>query len=108
MNPDRKFLKSLGSQKGSPVLTLYAMDANVNQNLAYATALLNALEQSDVDTTHIKLVMRSTDDSVESGLTRSKERYGYGDVKNFTSVSLSARLLMQSMPPCEKMTFKED
>ena len=108
LNPDRKFLKSLGSQKGSPVLTLYALDANVNQNLAYATALLNALEQSDVDTTHVKLVMRSTDDSVESGLTRGKGRYGYGDVKNFTSVSLSARLLMQSMPPCEKMTFQDD
>ena len=108
LNPDRKFLKSLGSQKGAPGLTLYALDANVNQNLCYATALLCALEQSGVDTTHVKLVMCSTDDRVESGLTRSKERYGYGDVKNFTDASLSARLLMQSMPPCDKMTFGDD
>ena len=108
LNPDRKFLKSLGSERGSPGLTLYALDANVNQNLSYATALLCALEESGVDTTHVKLVMRSSDDSVESGLTRSKERYGYGDVKYFTDVSLSARLLMQSMPPCDKMTFHDD
>lgn len=108
LNPDRKFLKSLGSEKGSPELTLYALDTNVNQNLSYASALLRALEQSGVDTTHVKLVMRSSDDSVECGLTRSKERYGYGDVKNFTDVSLSARLLMQSMPPCDKMAFRDD
>ena len=105
LNPDRKFLKSLGSEKGSPDLTLYALDTNANQNLAYAAALLGALEACGVDTTRVRLVMRSSDDSVESGLTRSKERYGYGDVKNFTDTSLSARLLMQSMPPCDKMTI---
>ncbi|MDD5955259.1 MAG: hypothetical protein PUD38_08745 [Firmicutes bacterium] len=108
LNPDRKFLKSLGSEKGSPDLTLYALDTNANQNLAYAAALLGALEACSVDTTRVRLVMRSSDDSVESGLTRSKERYGYGDVKNFTDTSLSARLLMQSMPPCDKMTFRDD
>ena len=108
LNPDRKFLKSLGSEKGSPDLTLYALDTDANQNLCYAGALLAALEESGVNTDHIRLVMRSSDDSVESGLARSKERYGYGDVKNFTDVSLSARLLMQSMPPCDKMSFNDD
>ena len=108
LNPDRKFLKSLGSDKGSPELTLYALDADANMNRAYAGALLSALEGCGVDTVNVKLVMRSSDDSVESGLARSKERYGYGDVKNFTDVSLSARLLMQSMPPCDKMSFNED
>lgn len=108
LNPDRKFLRSLGSEKGSPELTLYALDTNVNQNQSYAGALLAALEACGVDTTHVTLVMRSSDDSVESGLARSKERYGYGDVKNFTDVSLSARLLMQSMPPCDKMNFNDD
>lgn len=108
LNPDRKFLKSLGSEKGSPNLTLYALDADENRNRLYAHALLAALEAAGVDTAHVKLVMRSSDESVDSGFTRTPDRYGYGDVKNFTNVSLSARLLMQSMPPCDKMAFRDD
>ena len=108
LNPDRKFLKSLGSEKGSPELTLYALDADENRNRLYAGALLAALEQAGVDTARVRLVMRSSDESVDSGFTRTPDRYGYGDVKNFTNVSLSARLLMQSMPPCDKMTFRDD
>ena len=108
LNPDLKFLKSLGSEKGAPELTLYALDADGNRNQAYATALLNALVSAGVDTARTKLVLRSADESVESGLTRTADRSGYGDVKIFTNSSLSARLLMQSMPPCEKMTFRED
>ena len=61
-------------------------------NRAYAVALLSALEDCGVDTVNVRLVMRSSDDSVESGLARSKERYGYGDVKNFTDVSLPFRV----------------
>ncbi len=87
-----KFLRSLGSDKGSPELTLYALDAAANMNRAYAGALLSALETCGVDTVNVRLVMRSSDDSVESGLARSKERYGYGDVKNFTDVSLTFRV----------------
>lgn len=108
LNPDRKFLKSVGSEKGAPDLTLYALDVDANRNQFYAKALLSALEDAGVDTTRVKLVMRSSDDSVESGLTQTKDRYGYGDVKNFTDVSLTARLLMQNMPPCDKMSFRED
>ena len=108
LNPDRKLLKSVGSEKGAPDLTLYALDADTNKNQFYAKALLSALEEAGVDTTHVKLIMRSSDDSVESGLARTKDRYGYGDVKNFTDVSLTARLLMQNMPPCDKMTFSPD
>ena len=108
LKPDRKFLKSLGSEKGAPELTLYALDTDENQNLLYASTLLAALKAADVDTSRVRLVMRTTDESVDCGLTRTADRYGYGDVKNFTNVSLAARLLMQSMPPCDKMSFRED
>ena len=108
LNPDLKFLKSLGSEKGSPELTLYALDADENRNRLYAAKLLSALEEAGVDTARVRLVLRSSDESVDSGFTRTAERFGYGDVKVFTNVSLSARLLMQSMPPCDKMTFRED
>ena len=108
LNPDLKFLKSLGSEKGSPELTLYALDADENRNRLYAAKLLSALEEAGVDTARVRLVLRSSDESVDSGFTRTDERFGYGDVKVFTNVSLSARLLMQSMPPCDKMTFRED
>ena len=91
LNPDRSF-SSLGSDKGSPELTIYAPDTDANMNRAYAGALLSALEACGVDTVNVRLVMRSSDDSVESGLARSKERYGYGDVKNFTDVSLTFRV----------------
>ena len=29
-------------------------------------------------------------------------------MRNFTNASLAARLLMQSMPPCEKLNFNDD
>ena len=108
LNPDEKFLKSLGSHTGKPKLTLYALDADGNRNQAYASALLEAMRKAGVDTGDTRLVMRSADDSVESGLAQTADRYGYGDVRNFTNASLAARLLMQSMPPCEKLDFNED
>ena len=108
LNPDEKFLKSLGSHTGKPRLTLYALDADGNRNQAYAGALLEALRQAGVDTELTRLVMRSADDSVESGLAQTADHFGYGDVRNFTTASLAARLLMQSMPPCEKVEFNPD
>lgn len=108
LKPDLKFLKSLGSEKGCPKLTVYTLDADENQNQVYARALLNAMEAAGVDTGKTRLVMRSSDDSVETGLSRTPERYGYDDVHSFTDVSVTGRLLMQVMPPCEKMNFRPD
>lgn len=108
LKPDLKFLKSLGSEKGCPELTVYALDAEENQNQVYARALLDAMEAAGVDTGKTRLVMRSSDDSVDTGLSRTSERYGYDDVHIFTDVSVTGRLLMAAMPPCEKMTFRPD
>lgn len=108
LEPDLKFLKSLGSEKGSPVLKLYALDTDESNNRIYAAKLLKALEKEKVDTENISLVMRSTDESVECGLSRTATRYGYSDVKNFTDVSVAGRMLMQLMPPCDKMEFLPD
>ena len=108
LEPDLKFLKSLGSEKGSPELRLYALDADESNNRIYAAKLLAALQKEGVDASNISLVMRSTDESVECGLAASETRYGYGDVKNFTDVSVAARMLMQLMPPCDKLEFLPD
>lgn len=106
--PDEKFLKFLGSEKGSPDLTLYTLDSEVGKNIAYAKSLLGALESCGVNTENVHLIIRSSDDSVECGLQGSETVYGYADVKIFTDVSLTGRMLMKHMPPCDKMTFNED
>lgn len=108
LEPDLKFLKSLGSEKGAPELKLYALDADETKNRNYAEKLLAALEKEGVDTANVSLVMRSTDESVECGLSRTPSHYGYGDVRNFTDVSVAGRMLMQLMPPCNKMDFLPD
>lgn len=105
LNPDRKFLKSLGSEKGSPELTLYALENDENLNTVYARKLLSALEESNVSTENVRLVIRGADDSVETVLSASPERYGYGDVKYFSDISVAARMLIQSVPPYSKMQF---
>lgn len=105
LKPDVKFLKSLGSEKGCPELTVYALDADENQNRMYAHAILDSMEALSVDASRTRLIMRCSDNSVDDGLSATKNRYGYGDVRCFTDVSLTARMLIQVMPPCDKMTF---
>ncbi|MCQ2558645.1 MAG: hypothetical protein MJ135_05935 [Oscillospiraceae bacterium] len=107
LQPDLSFLKSLGSEKGAPPLAVYALD-DAEKNQVYAETLLKALENASVDTKNIELVIRGLDDSVECALSRTADRYGYGDVKLFSDVSLTGRMLMQVMPPCDKMKFNPD
>lgn len=105
LKPNLKFLKSLGCEKGCPELAVYALDPDENQNRMYARAILQAMEAQHVDTTRSRLIIRCSDDSVDDGLSATKNRYGFGDVRCFTDVSVTARMLIQSMPPCDKMTF---
>lgn len=107
LQPNLSFLKSLGSNKGAPPLVLYALD-DVEKNQIYAETLLLALKNAKVDTSNIKLIIRGLDDSVDCSLSRTADRYGYGDVKLFSEVSLTGRLLMQVMPPYEKIEFNPD
>lgn len=108
LKPDLKFLKSLGSEKGCPELIVYALDVDENQNRQYARMLLNAMEAQHVDSSRSRLIIRCSDDSVDDGLSATKNRYGFGDVRCFTDVSMTTRMLIQAMPPCDKMTFKAD
>lgn len=107
MNPGLRFLKSIGSEKGTPHLTLYALDYDESRNQVYAKALLKALEEQQVDTTNANLVLRGSDDSVQTDFQQTADRYGYGSVKIFSNSSVSARMLMQAIPPCTKMDFDE-
>lgn len=107
MNPDLRFLKSIGSEKGAPHITLYALDYDESRNQVYAKALLKALEEQQVDTANANLVLRGSDDSVHTDFQQTADRYGYGSVKIFSNSSVSARMLMQAIPPCTKMDFDE-
>jgi len=108
LNPDRSFLKSLGSEKGTPELTVYVMDTDTSRNIVYAEGILSALQESSVDPSKVRLVLRGADDSVETKFLRTAEHYGYGEVKCYSDASMAARLLMQQMPPCDKMYFDEN
>ncbi len=108
LEPNRSFLKSLGSYKGSPVLTLYAMEEDAQANVAYAEKLLSALKVSPADTDHSSLILRGTDDSIESTLLNTPENGGYAEVRVFSDASVASRLLIMAMPPYKKMEFDGD
>lgn len=99
------FLKSIGSVKGSPVLTLFAMDRDESRNLSYAYSVLRNLEECGADTEKTKLVLRGTENTVETDLAAAPGHFGFGDVRFFTDTELAARLLIRTVPPCEKMSF---
>ncbi len=108
LEPNRSFLRSLASGKGSPVLTLYAMDEDAEANTAYAKTLLAALTASGADTKNVSLILRGADDGVDSHLLNSESHKGYADVKYFSDTYTASRMMISAMPPYRKMEFSED
>jgi len=100
-----EFLRSIGVRKGKRKVTLYVLDADYSENLAYAQRFLKSLEIRDVLPEQTALIIPGQEDSVASNLQVLGDRYGYGYVTVFQEANLVARLLMQHYPPSAHIAF---
>ena len=103
----KKFLRAVGIRPGSRKITLYAMSRDSAENLPYAKAFLESLEDCGISPEQTALVIPAAEDAIVSGLQVLGDRYGYGYVTCFREPDLAARLLTRLYPPCDTMDFDE-
>jgi len=102
-----RFLQAVGIRPGSRKITLYAMHPDPTENLPYAKALLQSLEDSGISPQQTSLVIPAAEDGIVSRLQVLGDRYGYGFVTCYRESELAARLLTRLYPPCDTMKFDE-
>lgn len=108
ISADNKFLRRLGFGKGKRKLTLYALDEDSNQNIQYATSLLNTLRGLDISPERTSLVLIGQEEIAVSRLQQTSEKYGYGFVTAINEPQMVARLLATKYPPCNVVPFNAD
>lgn len=108
ISADHKFLRRLGFGKGKRKLTLYALDEDSNQNIQYATSLLNTLRGLDIAPERTALVLIGQEEIAVSRLQQTPEKYGYGFVTAVNEPQMAARLLATKYPPCKVVSFDAD
>lgn len=102
-----KFLRAIGIRPGSRKVTLYAMQSDPAENLSYAKAFLQTLEECGIRPEQTSLVIPAAEDSIVSHLQVLGDRYGYGFVTCYREAELAARLLIRTYPPCNTLEFDE-
>jgi len=108
VEPDGRFLRGVGMKKGKRNLKVYALHRDAAKNLTYATGLLQALKDEEIEPERTKLVMFASEEGVGGTLQAFDGQYGYGNVTVFDEFILAARLLMQKYPPCDTLSFHGD
>lgn len=102
-----RFLRNVGCRKQRETV-LYALSADVSENIQYAQKLRSALEEKGVPADKLRLVIRAPEGVAINGLQVSAEQYGYGYVSAVDDAQLAARLLMREYPPCNTVSFDKD
>ena len=108
ISADKKFLRRLGFGKGKRKLTLYALDEDSNQNIQYATSLLNTLRGLEISPERTSLVLVGQEEIAVRRLQQTPEKYGYGFVTVVNEPLMAARLLTTKYPPCNVVPFDAD
>lgn len=108
INGDKKFLRKIGFKNNKRNLTLYALDKNSNNNLQYATRLLETFKNINVSPERLSLVLMGQEEIAVSKLQHTKQKYGYGFVSVVNEPQMAARLLTIKYPPCNSISFSEN
>lgn len=106
LNPNRRFLRSLGIRKNRRI-RVYALSGSNSANSRYAAALCKALEEAGIDAAQTSLTMLGLEDSLENALLNGK-KYGYGSVTVMDEAEMAARLLIRHVPPFRALSFREN
>lgn len=102
-----KFLRAIGIRPGSRKVTLYPMHSDPSENLPYAKAFLQALEERGIRAEQTSLVIPAAEDGIVSRMQAVGEKKGYGFVTCYREPELAARLLIRTYPPCNTIEFDE-
>lgn len=103
-----RFLSGIGIGGCKRKITLYAIADDTADDLRYATALLDALNEKNIPSANTALVIKGQEENTANNLQVLGNKYGYGYVTVFTPPSVAARLLNQVMPPCSTISFDEN
>ena len=95
-------LRSLGLGRR---LTVYALEAGLDNNLNYAMNLRTGLEALGVSPRNTRLTLAGEEDILAELLQVSREQYGFGYVNVFDPADLAARAMIQMCPPWEQVSF---
>jgi len=106
--PDAVFLARMGFRSSRRSMEAAALHEDGMKNLAFARVLLSALESAGVCPEQTALMIRGVQEEHSASLMASQKAYGYGSVFAFDAYELAARLMIQSLPPCETIAFDED
>lgn len=107
LNPDRRFLRSIGIRPGKRSIAVYALQKNYSANISYCCALRDAMKASGIHPAQTRAVMLGNEDVLGAALQNLGDQYGYGEVQIYAESDLAARLLTSKYPPCSTMTFDE-
>ena len=107
IHADCKFLSKIGLSKNRK-LSLYALDKNSNNNIQYATKLLNSLELKNISPSHLSLVLIGQEEIAITQLQYTPQKYGYGFVTVINEAQMAARLLTAKYPPCNTIVFDKN
>ncbi len=105
LQPTVRFLKRLGMRPGSRKLEVAALHEDSLHNLAYAELLLKSLNTLDIAPEQISLLSSGTGE--DTAHLQASGGKGYGTVWSFDDYEITARLIMQNHPPCDRMAFEK-
>ena len=86
-------------------IEVFALDADGNENMAYAAGLMKGLQQMEVDPKKTSITLPGTEDILTGMLQVSEDRYGFGFVNVFDSTELAARAMIRMCPPWDFLSF---
>ena len=107
LNATTRFLRRLGLAPGNRKIRLYALDADVFSDQQYAQVFLNAMQALQIQPDQSALTILGPEDETENRFLAQKEYYGYGSVISLNEPEMTARLLVQTYPPCNTLTFSD-
>lgn len=108
LHPDVKFLKRLAVKRGKDKFRLCALSKNIDDNLAYAVKMLEALKKANIRPEQTEVVLYGHEEHNGEMLQAIGDKYGYGTVRVFDKAELLSRLLMQKYPICDAISFDEN
>lgn len=105
--PDCMLLKKLGIRPGRRSIEIAALHEDEFKNYAFARTLMKAMEEIRVLPEQTSLLVQGVDEASAGKWMAADGRYGYGSILAFDEYELAARLMMQTLPPCETIQFDE-
>ena len=106
LSPGKRFLRQINMKPGNRCLDLAALHTEGSKNLSYARNLLKALDEAGISPSQTTLIISGVDEEASS--LQAQDGSGYGSVLAFDDYQLTARLILQHFPPCDRITFHPD